>query len=85
MWSDEDRQAALEWMEYERQLCGGCGMPRDESFDPANDDHYDAEPFTCHACAARDRKAWNREQGRATGAPPDFGVYYAIRHDGEED
>lgn len=73
----------MEWIEYLNLLCPGCGHPRDESFDPANEDHYDAKPFTCHACHARDRKAWNREQNRDPKAPPDHGVYWAISHDGE--
>lgn len=32
-------------------------MPRDETFDPANQNGYKARVLRCHACAERDRRA----------------------------
>jgi len=77
LWLPEDRQAALEWQAYQDALCPGCKRPRVESFDIAMDDHYDVTALQCHACAARDRRAYNRAREREDGAPP-FGLYYAV-------
>lgn len=80
-WLPEDREAALEWQAYQNSLCPGCRRPRHESFDIAMDDHYDVTALQCHACAARDRRAWNRSQGREPGAPPMFGQFYVVLPD----
>ena len=36
-------------------MCGGCGLPRHETMDPANERKWDTEVWRCHACAARER------------------------------
>lgn len=38
-------------------MCGGCGLPRHETMDPALETAWAAEVWRCHACAARDRTA----------------------------
>lgn len=38
-------------------LCGGCGEPRDEAWDPASEGTYEAEILRCHSCTARAQKA----------------------------
>lgn len=54
-------------------------MPRHETFDPNTEGHYDATVLTCHACASRDRKAYNRNTARDSDAPPPFGEFYAVQ------
>ena len=65
----------MEWADWKASLCVGCGLPRDETFDPATDDSYDVEVFQCHACAARERKAYNRSLNTEV---PSFGEYIAV-------
>lgn len=77
LWLPADREAVLEWQAYQKSLCSGCKRPRSESFDIAMDDHYDVHALQCHACAARDRRAYNRSRERDDGVPP-FGLYYAV-------
>lgn len=55
-WLDEDIQAVLEWQREQRLICDGCGLPRDETWDPDMENGYTAKAWTCHACAARERK-----------------------------
>ena len=50
-WSQDDVALALAWQAERNNECGGCGHPRDESFDP--NVRWDAEPLVCHACAAK--------------------------------
>jgi hypothetical protein len=76
LWLAEDRQAALEWQSYQKSLCPGCRRPRTESFAIEMDDHYDVTSLQCHACAARDRRAYNRS-AEAEGKPL-FGQYYVV-------
>jgi len=76
LWLPEDRQAALEWQAYQKSLCPGCKRPRVECFDITMDDRYDVTALQCHACAARDRRAWNRS--RENNGRPMFGQYYAV-------
>lgn len=77
-WLPEDTDAALEWQAYDRELCPGCKRLRSESCDPKNDDKYDVEPVTCHACARRDRYGRMSAETRGEGAPPPAGEYYVI-------
>jgi hypothetical protein len=78
LWLQEDVTAALEWQAYQRMLCSGCSLPRSETFDIAMDDGYDADVWVCHACAARERKQWNRNSERNPGVPPGFGEFYSV-------
>lgn len=57
------RVAERDWMLacaltlYEASLCPGCGQPRHESMDPANEHRYHADlPLRCHACTAQVRR-----------------------------
>lgn len=56
-WLDDDRDWA-EADDLERVgACEGCGMPLDETTDPANEGAYvAAEPVKCHGCAPVTRK-----------------------------
>ena len=75
---EEDWQAALEWQEYQQSLCPNCGLPRVETFDKATDDHWNVEVVHCHACAARESKAWARNSNRDRDSAPEFGAFYAV-------
>lgn len=52
VWTDEDRAWAMALLEYEADLCSGCGQPRTESMDPAHEDHYRTGAKRCHSCKA---------------------------------
>ena len=39
-------------LEYEADICSGCGQPRSESMDKANEYHYEPTALRCHGCAA---------------------------------
>lgn len=59
-------------------MCDGCGQPRHESFAEGRDEAYHTEVLVCHACADRERKAWNRQQAREAGTAPAFGERYVV-------
>jgi hypothetical protein len=82
LWTDEDRVAALEWHARQKLQCPGCGRPRDESFDPSMEDHYDVTVLRCHACSYRDTMAYNRAQN---GGHPSFGDYFVVQPEGRTD
>jgi hypothetical protein len=52
LWTDEDRAWALALQAEDAGTCGGCGQPRAESTDPANEGRYSAEAVECHGCVA---------------------------------
>lgn len=54
-WLPEDVDEALAFEEFEAENCPGCGEPKIETFDPANEWAYRAVAVACHACAARKR------------------------------
>lgn len=52
-WDDEGRRLALALAMYEADLCSGCGLPRYETNDPANEFRYvPMQAVRCHACTA---------------------------------
>jgi hypothetical protein len=53
VWTDEDRDIVMAWQVEQALICSGCGHPIDESHDPANEGHYEAEMLRCHACKAK--------------------------------
>lgn len=77
-WLPEDTDAALEWLEHQESLCGGCGRPRHESFDPDSEDSYDAHVLVCHACRAREQRAAEMRSGDNADTS---GIYIAITRD----
>lgn len=52
-WLEDDRDwAAADDQDRASRCPGGCGMPLEETTDPANEGAYVAvEPLKCHACA----------------------------------
>lgn len=51
-WLEEDRDWALADQQEQANKCpGGCGLPLDETTDPANEGAYEAPlPVRCFAC-----------------------------------
>lgn len=60
LWTKEDTDLAVALTEIEADRCGGCGQPRSESMDPANEYAYRADPLRCFSCAARERESRSR-------------------------
>lgn len=56
LWLREDAEAILEYLREKAMTCPGCGLPRDETMDPAAERHYRSRALRCHACAARERE-----------------------------
>jgi predicted Fe-S protein YdhL (DUF1289 family) len=75
-WTAEDRRLALEWHARQKMLCPGCGRPRDESFDPSMEDHYEVTVLRCHACSYRETMAHNRAR---SGGGPSYGDYLIVQ------
>jgi hypothetical protein len=63
-------------------LCPGCGQPKHESFDPANEERYEAERLICYSCATRDRKAHKAHE--AAEGQPLHGSYFVV-YEAKED
>lgn len=57
VWTDEDRAWAIALLEYEADLCSGCGQPRSESMAAENEFHYRPTALRCHGCAAVARES----------------------------
>jgi len=63
-------------------LCGGCGIPRDESMADENlgpVPDYHAEAWRCRACHAKDVKA---AEIAGAEANPLGGMYFAVTRNG---
>lgn len=85
MWLEEDTETALAWIDYQAAVCGGCGFPRVETMDPANDRAYEADPVTCAACAAKDAEAREASKAKASGRFGDAaldGLYIGVKRKG---
>lgn len=57
LWTDEDRAWAIALLEYEADLCSGCGQPRSESMAIENEFRYHPTALRCHGCAAVARES----------------------------
>jgi hypothetical protein len=51
-WPDDDQAWAIALLEYEADLCSGCGQPRSESMDAGHEFDYHPTALRCHGCAA---------------------------------
>lgn len=60
LWTDEDRAWAIALLEYEADLCSGCGQPRSETTEAANETKYTTTALRCHGCAAVARESEHR-------------------------
>lgn len=52
LWTAADREWAMALLEYEADLCGGCGQPRSESMAAEHQFSYVPTALRCHGCAA---------------------------------
>ena len=80
LWTEDDIDAALAYMDYLDSLCPGCGHSRHESFDPENFMAYSTEALRCHACA--DRDATQRARSNDENATTD-GMYFVVERKGD--
>ena len=64
-WTDDDRDAAFEWLVEQSKRCSDCGQPLDECTAKDNSYAYHAEAVRCHACYAI-----NVEASRLAGGKP---------------
>lgn len=53
-WSEQDRLLALALTAHEDSLCGGCGQPKDQAYNPDAQGWFEARAVVCAGCAARD-------------------------------
>lgn len=68
-WTEDDMDAALDWLAADSLRCSGCGHYLDETTDPETPPNaWTAEIVVCRACEAAERKtSAAREKG---GVPP---------------
>lgn len=52
--------------------------------DQANQFRYEATPYRCFPCQARERASYQWSKDRPEGAAPEFGVYWAIHLDDDD-
>jgi hypothetical protein len=55
LFTEDDTVEILDFLADENLTCIGCGQPKAESFDPANEWAYRAHVLACHACATKRR------------------------------
>lgn len=64
-WADDDQAWAIALLEYEADICSGCGQPRSESMSPDNEFRYRSTVLRCHGCAAVARESENLVDAKA--------------------
>jgi hypothetical protein len=57
LFTDEDTVEILDYLADQRLICDGCGHPKAETFDPANQWNYSATSLVCAACDAKAKEA----------------------------
>jgi len=67
-WTEDDRAALLGLEMYEATLCPGCGEPRETAWHADAEGEYEAHPFVCHACTAKQSR--EAVYVALTAAPP---------------
>ena len=55
LFTEQDTAEVLALIEYEAEVCPGCGFPKDDTFRIENTWKYRGHTLQCHACAARKR------------------------------
>jgi len=65
LWTDEDRGWAIALLEYEADICSGCGQPHGESTLIENEFHYKPTVLVCHACRTVARQAEDLSESKA--------------------
>ena len=58
-WPDDDQAWAIALLEYEADICSGCGQPRSESMAAEHEFAYHPTALRCHGCAAVARESEN--------------------------
>lgn len=55
LFTDDDAEELLDYLQWKDSICSGCGQPKHESFAVENTWAYDGVVLECHACAAMRR------------------------------
>lgn len=74
LFTEKDAEEILAYLEWQDSLCPGCGHPKHESFDPANEYAYRGLALNCHACGAK-----RRAERKASDDPAVYSV--AVKSD----
>lgn len=82
MWTQDDTDAAVDWMLDQNDRCPGCGRPHTETTSPDAQGAYDVEAKVCHCCLAGTTvsKAWQESRGDDMGA-----IYFRTTRRPDED
>ena len=66
-WDDESRNLALDLLEHDRMIHGGCGNHMSESMDPNYARKVDHARAVCQDCRSIDlaREQWHRQSGHS--------------------
>ena len=51
-WPEDDQAWAIALLEYEADICSGCGQPRSQSMSAEHEFDYHPTALRCHGCAA---------------------------------
>lgn len=78
LFTDDDIEAVLEHIRYQKMLCPGCGMPRDETMHQDAWNEYEGHAVRCQACAARDRRAEFFMKDVSKGRADDAGMFFTV-------
>lgn len=77
LWLDDDTEDVLAFLEYERDLCSGCGQPLTDTL--REDAVFDAKSVICAGCFAKDHKASQvQADTKHVGAVNEFGRRYYV-------
>lgn len=57
LFTEEDAEEILDYLQWKDSICSGCGQPKHESFAPENTYAYRGVALNCHACGAKTRAA----------------------------
>jgi hypothetical protein len=68
-------------MALQAEKCHGCGQPRSESMDIANEDAYEPHKLRCHACATRDSEQKRMGESQIDSA----GLYVSVTKRRDDD
>lgn len=75
LWTAEDRTWAIALLEYEAEICSGCGQPRSESMAIENEFRYRPTVLRCHACNTVAREADGQVESKANTKGLMIGVH----------
>jgi hypothetical protein len=72
LFTDEDIDEILDFLDIEDETHGPCGVPKAEGFSPDSEGEWSAKALRCHACAAIDKAAGD------FGSNDKAGLYFTV-------